>query len=110
VIGPTQDLVSPQFRITVDRQRGKNRSKRFAGSRCTDLYRLFDYMHTLGSNPLAKKPARGPFARLVFSNHPRSGGQPAGESRSHCALKIDTHVVVFNQQLLPQSTNFPKCL
>ena len=91
-----QHSVRPQFRLAVHRERGKNRGKRFARSRGADFHRLLDYVHTLGSNPLAEEPSCGPFARAVFSNHPRSPGQPSGESRTNCALQIDADVVALS--------------
>ena len=62
----------------------------------------------MGRNPLAKKPPRWPFARPVFSYHPRGAGQPPGKRRAHCTLQIDAHIVAFSPQRVAQSGDLPQ--
>jgi hypothetical protein len=95
---PAQHSVGPQLRFAVHRKQGKNRGQTIAFNRCADFYRLFDYVYALGLNPLAEEPSRDPFAGAVFSNHPRSAGQPSGQGRTNCALQVDANIVALGSQ------------
>jgi hypothetical protein len=81
-----QHSIGPQFRVAVHWKQWKNRGQWLPYSGRTDLYRLLDHVHTVGAHPFAEKPARGPLAGLVFSNHPRRSRQPSGESRTNSPL------------------------
>ncbi len=107
---PTQYFIRPLFRLAVAWQGGKNGRKRLPSRRCANFHGLLDYVHPLGCNPLTEKPACGPLARLVFSDHPRGAGQPAGERRTHCALQIDAQIVVLRPQCMPQGSDLSQRL
>ena len=71
---PSQYFVRPRLRLGVTWQGGKDGRKWLSSSRGANFHGLLDYVQSLGCNPLAKKPACGPLARLVFSDHPRGAG------------------------------------
>jgi hypothetical protein len=71
---------------------------------------LLDYVHPLGRNTLAEKPACGPLARLVFPDHPRGSGQPAGERRTHGSLQIDAQIVALSPHRVAQSCDLSQRL